>query len=211
MHPKLDELLALRDGEGAADVVRHVQRCETCRTELAGLRAMAVALEELPPLEIPGDVWPEIRRRIISRHRRSTRVRLALIAASVLAVATVTVVARFGAVGGDPIRPGIDETRLAVEYLSDASRELERVLRDPSLQSPVLSPWRAAMIVELEDRIALVDIALAQHADRDSLEREVVLWSDRVELLDALVAARGGDTRNFGVTYAVTRTQGSVQ
>lgn len=208
MHPKLDELLALRDGDGAADTVRHVQRCEICRTELEGLRAMAGALEELSPLEPPSDAWTGIRRRIISRRRRSTRVRLALIAASVLAVATVTMVARFGAVGGDPRQPGIDETRLAVEYLSDASRELERVLRDPSLQSPVLSPGRAAMIVELEDRIALVDIALAEHTDRDSFEREVVLWSDRVELLDALVTARGGDHGADGVTSAVNRIQG---
>jgi hypothetical protein len=67
------------------------------------------------------------------------------------------------------------------------------------------------MIVELEDRIALVDLALAQHTDRQPDERAVVLWSDRVELLDALVTARSGESREFGVIHAVNRNQGSLQ
>ena len=137
--------------------------------------------------------------------------RFALAAASVLVVAAVSLVARFGAVRSDPKPPGISETRLAVEHLSNASRELEFVLQDPSLQSRVLSPRRAAMIVELEDRIALVDIALAQNTDQEPDQRAVVLWSDRVELLDALVTARGGETRDISVIPAVNRNQGSLQ
>lgn len=211
MHPKLDELLALRNGDGAGDVARHVERCEHCRAELEGLRLMASELNSLPSFSPPGDTWSEIRHRVISHRRRSTRVRLALAAAAVLAVAAVALVARFGAVGSDPSRLGISETRVAVEHLSNASRELEFVLQDPSLQSRVLSPRRAAMIVELEDRIALVDIALAQNTDQEPDQRAVVLWSDRVELLDALVTARGGETRDIGVIHAVNRNQGSLQ
>jgi hypothetical protein len=211
MHPKLDELLALRDGDGAVDTARHVERCERCRAKLEELRATASALRDLPSFAPPSEAWAGIRQRIISHRRRSTGVRVALVAACFLAVAAVTLVARFGALGDDPRRPGIADTRLAVEHLSSASRELELVLQDPSLQSQVLSPRRAAMIVELEDRIALVDIALAQRTDDEPGERAVVLWSDRVELLDALVTARGGETRGIGVTHAVNRNRGSLQ
>ena len=154
MHPKLDELLALRNGDDAAGVAPHVEQCEHCRTELEGLRLMASELNALPSFSPPSDAWSEIRHRVVSHRRRSARVRFALAAASVVAVAAVSLVARFGAVRSDPEPPGISETRLAVEHLSNASRELEFVLQDPSLQSRVLSPRRAAMIVELEDRIA---------------------------------------------------------
>lgn len=211
MHPKLNELLALRDGDGAADTARHVEQCENCRTELEELRATARALNDLPSFGAPDEAWPGIRRRIVAHRRRATRLRFGLVAASLVAVAAVTLVVRFGVVDNDPIPPGIGEPRVAVEHLSSASRELELVLQDPSLQSRVLSPGRAAMIVELEDRIALVDIALAQHTEQEPDGRAVVLWSDRVELLDALVTARGGEARESGVVHAVNRNQGSVQ
>jgi hypothetical protein len=211
MHPNLDELLALRDGDGGADTARHVERCELCRAELEELRATMGALRELPSIAPPGEAWTGIRHRIVSQRRRSTRSRFALVAASILAVTAVTLVARFGGLGSDPESAGIGEARMAVEHLSTASRELELVLQDPSLQSRVLSPRRAAMIVEIEDRIAIVDIALAENTSAGPDERAVVLWSDRVELLDALVTARRGDTGDIGVMHAVNRNQGSLQ
>ena len=211
MHPKLDELLALRDGDGSAETARHVEECGICRDELEELRVTARALQDLPSFELPVTAWSEIRHRIVSHRRRSSRLRIGLVAASLLAVVATVLVVQFGGVDDDPRRPRIGETRLAVEHLSSASRELELVLRDPSLQSRVLSPGRAAMIVELEDRIALVDFALAQHTDQEPDERAVVLWSNRVQLLDALVTARGGETRETGVIHAVNRNQGSLQ
>lgn len=101
------------------------------------------------------------------------------------------------------------DTREAIEHLSSASRDLEMILQESSLQTCVLSPRRAAMIVELEDRIALVDLALSRQTEREPGERAVALWSDRVELLDALVTVRSGDLRSDGVTYADNRYQGS--
>jgi hypothetical protein len=210
MHLTMDELLALRDGDGAADAVRHVERCNVCRVELEQLWNTAIALRSLPSVEPPADTWDEISRSIVARRRRWTRLCFALVAAAVLAVAAVSLVTRFADVGSDPDRPGLTDTRLAVEYLSAASRELELVLQDPSLHSRVLSPQRAAMIVELEDRIALVDTALAQAADQEPGERAVVLWSDRVRLLDALVTARGGELPKVGVMPVENPGQGSL-
>jgi hypothetical protein len=73
----------------------------------------------------------------------------------------------------------------------------------------VLSPRRAAVIVDLEDRIALVDTALADPPSAWGVEENVVLWSHRVELLDALVAARVGTMNEEGVGYAVFQYEGS--
>jgi hypothetical protein len=210
MHLNLDELLALRDGDGAARAALHVERCDACRAELEELRKTVTVLRDLPAFEPPSEAWTEIRRRIVSRRRRWAGLRFALIAASILAVGSTTLLTRFGHFGDPVERPQIDEARLAVKYLSAASRELELVLQDPSLHSRVLSPQRAAMIIEIEDRIAVVDMALAQHPDEEPGERAVVLWSDRVELLDALVAARSGELPEIGVIRAEKRDRGSL-
>jgi hypothetical protein len=210
MHLQLNELLALRDGKGTAESVRHVERCDACRAELEELRATATALKNLPSFAPPIEAWAEIRQRVVSRRRRSAGLRFALIAASLLAVAAVPLLTQVGN-SRDAVKPaGNRETRVVVEYLSAASRELEQVLRDPSLQSRVLSPQRAAMIVELEDRIALVDMALARQADQEPGERAVALWSDRVELLDALVTARSGEPPEVGVIPVEKKEQGSL-
>jgi hypothetical protein len=210
MHPNLDELLAYRDGDGTADAARHVERCDHCRAELENLRAKSIALRDLPSISPPRDAWPEIRRRIVSRRRRRTRVRLALAAACVLVAATATLVARFEQLSTDPGRLPDSDVRAAIEQLSSASRELEMVLHESSMHSPVLSPRQAAMIVEIEDRIALLDLALAQNTYEQG-GREVLLWSDRVQLLDALVAARGGGTRTESLASAINRKEGSYR
>jgi hypothetical protein len=124
-------------------------------------------------------------------------------------LATAAIVGRFGPAGGDIESLSASDTTEAVEQLSNASRELEWVLRDGSLRSPVLSPRQAAMIVELEDRIALVDLAIAQSRETEPDVRAVALWSDRVELLDALVTARSGAVRFDGIARANNRNEGS--
>jgi ABC-type enterochelin transport system substrate-binding protein len=75
----------------------------------------------------------------------------------------------------------------------------------------VLSPRRAAVIVDLEDRIATLDMAMADQTADWGVEKNVALWSRRVELLDALVTARTGTLGEEGVGYAVFRYEGSQQ
>ncbi len=207
MHPELKELLALRDGDGSAEAARHAERCGQCRAEIEELRLAADALRSLPECAPPPEAWGVIRNSIDRQRRLAVGTRLGVAAALVFAIGLVAVVGRLGAPnGGDGVTASSD-IRATVEQLSNASRELEMVLQEPSIRSPVLTPRRAAMIVELEDRIALVDLALAQSTEVPS-ELEVALWSDRVELLDALVTARGGDNGADGVTSAVNRIQG---
>lgn len=208
MHPKLDDLLALRDGDGSAAVAGHVERCPRCADELAGLRAAAAALRSLPALGPDADHWPEIRRRVVAR-RRARTLRLGAAAAAVAVVVTAVVMTRSTAPTAVPGPPGAS-ARFAVDELAAASRGLEAVLRDPALQGQVLSPRRAAVIIDLEDRIAAVDLALADHSSGEPAATDVALWSHRVELLDALVAARDGSLDDDGgFVRAVYQHEGS--
>ena len=205
MHPNLDELLAHRDGDGSADTVLHVETCDQCRSTIEELRSAAAALGRLPSIPPPDNAWNNIRNRVVTRRRRWLAVRLAAAAVVVLAVAATVWMVGIERVENVRLGAEANDTRLAIEHLSGASRELESVLRETSLRNRVLSPRRAAMIVELEDRIALVDIALAQHTELKPDQRAVALWSDRVELLDALVTVRGGDRASADLANAVNR------
>ena len=206
MHPNLDELLAHRDGEGTVETARHVERCAECQSAVEELKAVASALGELPSIPPPDESWDHVRNRVLGQRGRSIGVRLAMVAAAVIAVATVVFMNRLETPEGARTAPSVEDPQVAIEQLSHASRELEVVLRETTLQNRVLSTRRAAMIVELEDRIALVDLALTLNADVAPDQRAIALWSDRVELLDALVTVRGGKGRsNEGVTHAVNQ------
>jgi hypothetical protein len=208
MHPNLDELLALRDGDGSAETAQHVAHCARCSHELDELCAAAAALRALPRVGVDRDPWPDIRRRVVTRRRRALTVRIGAVAASVLAAVTAVVLTQSG---DQPARleAGAAGARAAVTELEAASRGLEATLRDPALQYQVLSPRRAAVIADLEDRIAVVDMALVERSADWSTAQNIALWSHRVELLDALVAARTGSEDDNGVGYAVFHYEGS--
>ncbi len=210
MHPNLDDLLSLRDGDGPPEAARHVERCARCTEAIDEMRAVASALRALPPVGSAQDHWPEIRRRIVSRRRKSRALRIGALAASIVAAVTSVVLLRSPAPATSP-EAAAEGAWIAIDDLAAASRSLESVLRDPALQRQVLSPRRAAVIVDLEDRIAVVDMALADQPTELGVDGNVVLWSHRVELLDALVAARTGTLDSEGVVSAVLEHEGSQQ
>ncbi|MDX2438763.1 MAG: hypothetical protein QNL88_17145 [Acidobacteriota bacterium] len=208
MHPSIDDLLALRDGNGAAEAARHVEQCARCADEIDELRSAASALRALPEATTDRDHWPEIRRRVRERRRRDLTLRIGAVAASIVAVITAVVL-----VTSPPPTTTHEvataDAELAVDELAAASRGLEAVLRDPALRRQVLSPRRAAVIVDIEDRIAVLDMALADQPIDWGVEQNVALWSHRVELLDALVEARGETIGDEGLGYAVIQYEGS--
>ncbi len=208
MHPSLDDLLALRDGEAPAETARHVEQCGRCSNELEDLRSAASALRSLPTLGTDRDLWPEIRRRALNRRRRDRVVWIGAVAASILVVAATVVLLRSpeALVG---IETANADAEIAFDELTAASRGLEAVLRDPALRRQVLSPRRAAVIVDLEDRIATLDLVMVDQTTDWGVEQDIALWSRRVELLDALVTARTGALGEEGVGYAVFRYEGS--
>lgn len=210
MHPNLEDLLALRDGDGPADAARHVEQCGWCSDEIEDLRSAASGLRALPSLGMDRDLWPAIRKRVVQRRRRNLVLRLGAVAATIVAVVATVLLVR-----PPTPPPGLETAQagaeMAIDELTAASRGLEAVLRDPSLDRQVLSPRQAAVIVDLEDRIATLDMAMADQTNDWGVEESVALWSRRVELLDALVTARTSAIGDDGVGYAVFRYEGSLR
>jgi hypothetical protein len=66
-HLELDELLALRDGEGTAFARAHVDTCESCKTELDRLFQIQAQLRALPAFGPPRDLWLRITESVARR------------------------------------------------------------------------------------------------------------------------------------------------
>ncbi len=188
MHLTTEDLLALRDGEGAPEHRRHLLQCPECARRVEAVAELQDALRGLPEIDPPAGGW----QRILAEHRRRRARRSVTWAAAAAALVVMAVTA------GLVLRPeATTPSRLPdarfndIADLMNASRELELVLRSPSLRSPVLRPAEAARIVALEDQLALIDTQLVTAGGGLPRNRALALWSDRVELLDELVRARG--------------------
>jgi hypothetical protein len=192
-HPSLEELLALRDGDEEAAAAGHVAGCDHCAAEVESLREVARGLQELPDCAPPRDLWPAISVGLPRRRRRAGW--MAAVAAAAALVMFIGLARWWSAQWPQQAAMKANPEAVVAE-LSCASRELEELLRNPAFHGQILSARRAAVIVDLEDRIAMVDMALATDPKTDSDRRTVALWSRRVELLDALVTARSGLARD---------------
>jgi DNA repair exonuclease SbcCD ATPase subunit len=183
-HPSLEELLAVRDGEGSAAARQHVERCPACGAELERLHQVAAALRALPALRAPRDRWPAVRAALEAARRRQQWTRAGWVA---LAAAAAVVLV----VGLRSTRQGQDAAlaeRASLDSLVAESQRLEEALRLLDPTSRVLSGRVASSIAELEDRIALLDARLDQaqqeRADPAAIRR---LWQERVLLMSQLV------------------------
>jgi hypothetical protein len=206
MHPTTENLLALRDGEGAPEHRRHVLQCPECARQVASMSELQSELRGLPALEPPAGGWE----RILAEQRRQQRARRALVWAAAAAAMLVMAVTTGLLLRPDATPPSGPPAARSDDMadLMNASRELEMVLRSPSLRSPVLRPAEAARIVALEDQLALIDTQLVAAGDGLPRSRALALWSGRVELLDELVRARGRyDGRGGHIRYAVNGDQ----
>jgi hypothetical protein len=182
MHCTMDDLVAVRDGEGSVWARRHVEECATCRGEMDALYQRVAQLKALPVLRPPRDRWAAVRDTIVvertRRRRRWMRAGLALAAA----LAGVMVV---GPMIG---RPGY------AEKLADAKRqsaELEDSLQLYDLDGRVMSGTQAELTARLEDQIAALDGQLAQVNEQAARQAQLVdLWRQRVDLMQQLVQVR---------------------
>lgn len=182
MHCTMDDLVAVRDGEGSVWARRHVEECATCRGEMDALYQRVAQFKALPALRPPRDRWTAVRDTIVAertrRRRRWMRAGLALAAA----LAGVMVV---GPMIG---RPGY------AEKLADAKRQsaqLEDSLQLYDLDGRVMSGTQAELTARLEDQIAALDGRLAQVNEQAAREAQLVdLWRQRVDLMQQLVQVR---------------------
>jgi hypothetical protein len=190
-HLELDELLALRDGEGTALARSHVESCRRCGRELERLYQIRARLRALPTLAPPRDLWPRVAAAVA---RRRTRRRFGFgVAGLAIAAALLAFVAlRSGAAPEAPEqRPDAWVAEAESPDLGPfihRSRELESLLRRYRPDSRVYNAPTALAVSVLEDRIGLLDRMLAESraigADREFLAG---LWDERVEALETLV------------------------
>lgn len=182
IHCTMDELLAIRDGEGSRAALRHLDDCDECRDELDRLHQRVAALKALPAFKPPRDRWGAVRERFESERRSRRRVLAAwtsLAAAASIAMA-VGLSQLVSAVTAQP------EDRLGV--LMQESQDLQNMLSTFEPESRVMNGRVATAVAVLEDRISDVDARIAEmRIVRIPQDRVLDLWRQRIELMDALV------------------------
>jgi len=180
MHCTIEDLVALRDGEGSVWARRHVEECAECEAERERLYQRVAQLKALPALRPPRDRWSAIRDTVVAERsqRRQRWVRGGLAVAAAV-------------VGIIIIRPIITPKPALGEDLAQAkqqSAQLETTLRDYDSDSRVMSGREADLTAQLEDQIASLDGRLAQSGDSGFGDAQLVdLWRQRVDLMQQLV------------------------
>src|SRR2546425_6559479 len=69
MHCTMDDLLALRAGEGSAWARQHAAGCAVCRAELEALYQRVAQLKALPVRRPARDRWPAVRDAVLAERR----------------------------------------------------------------------------------------------------------------------------------------------
>ena len=182
MHCTMEDLVAVRDGEGSVWARRHVEECGTCRGEMDALYQRVAQLKALPALRPPRDRWQGVRDVIVAERSRQRRrwMRAGLALAAALAGLMV-------------VRPMMQHPALADELAQAKlhSAQLEDSLQLYDADGRVMSGVEADLTARLEDQIAALDGQLAQADERAAREAQLVdLWRQRVDLMQQLVQVR---------------------
>jgi hypothetical protein len=213
MHATTKQLLEIRDGETiASDVHSHVDFCDVCQGELARLALVRDKLRTLPVIEPDRSLWQTVAVESLDRpaaHRFSWASAAGIAASFVIALVLVT---RLSPGPGDstedvgePIAGNTEQPSASViannvaevvppvekvssDELRNRSRRLENLRRAMPQRPQVVRASTTRTIVDLEDRVALVDMRLNE-AERLELtpKQEKALWRERVNLMNTLV------------------------
>jgi len=179
MHCTIEDLVALRDGEGSVWARRHVEQCAECQVERERLYQRVAQLKALPARRPSRDRWPAIRDTVRAERRR---VRQRWLRGGLALAATLA---------GLVIIPPMIENPTHAEDLAQAkqqSAQLETALQDYDSDSRVMSGREADMTAQLEDQIASLDGQLARLGDSARADAQLVdLWKQRVDLMQQLV------------------------
>lgn len=191
MHCTMDDLLALRDGEGSVWARRHAAECAVCRAELDAVYQRVAQLKALPTLRPPRDRWSVVREVIVARRTRHRRRWIGYGLATAAALVGVMV-----------IGPAVGNTGIAEELAQTKQRsaQLESTLQDFDPEHRVMSGREAELTARLQDQIALVDGRLAELEPRAAREAQLMdLWRQRVDLMQQLVQVRIARAKYVGL------------
>jgi len=181
-HATMDELLALRDGEGSEWTKAHIPACETCSAELFRLEQMRARLKSLPAFSPPRDRWPLIAAQA-KRERRSRWMRAASGIAAALALTGMTFLAL------QP-RHAAEAAAARQAELNDAmarSQAMEQTLKSLSPEQEALNGDAARVVAQLQDQLSRIDQQLAQPQVWKGSGGAADLWQERAGVLGALV------------------------
>jgi hypothetical protein len=187
MHCTMDDLLALRAGEASVWARKHIETCATCRAELDALYQRVAQLKALPALRPPRDRWPVVRDAVRGERARRRRTWGAWGGSLAAAAALAGVLL---------LQPNHAALHAELAQAKQQSATLEDELQRYDVDGRVLSGRAAALVAELEDRIAVIDGALTSPSQDAQL---VKLWQQRVDLMQRLVTVRATRARYVGL------------
>ena len=184
IHCTIDELLAIRAGEGSQGALSHLDECDECCDELELLHQRVAKLKALPAVVPPRDRWDAVRGQIMAeRDQRRRKFAGWLTVAAAASVALTMGVGRL-------VVPAVQEPDPLAELVTEAQM-LEGALRDLRPERRVINGRVAGAVAALEDRLLLLEFQFTEARQRrDSRERMIILWQERVDLMDALVNVR---------------------
>lgn len=186
-HLNMEDLLALRDGEGSAEASAHVESCALCEAELSRLYRTRAELRALRAYGPPRDLWPRVAARI-RRGRMLTRASLGLGGLAAAAAIAAVILVPGGVPDPDPDTWIGEMSSEDLGPVINRSRQLETMLEAYQPGARVYDAPTALAVSVLEDRIAVLDGMLAEGramgADREMIRG---LWGERVETLEKLV------------------------
>lgn len=192
-HLTMEQLLAVRDGDRSepiyAEANQHVSECSACRLELDRLHQRTARLRALPRMTPARNQFPAVQSRLVA-DRRQSRLRVVGIGGLAIAATLAMVV-----IGRDLVRPSRLDAEQQIATARSQSQQLEQKLHDWDPQSRVLNSRAAVMVMELEDRIADLDVRLTQTSESD---RQLALWQQRVGLMNTLVEVHVTRASNVG-------------
>lgn len=198
-HLTMEQLIALRDDDrsepGVAVALTHFAACPHCAAELERLHQRTARLRALPALAPASNEFPAVRRRLtIARHRRTRA------AASIgIAVAATFV---FTVVGRDLVHPARLDAEQVLQNEMSRSQQLEQALHRWHPEERVIDGNTAAVVLQLERKIAELDAQLAATASSRAvvpIESQIQLWQQRVGLMNALVEVHLTRASNVGL------------
>lgn len=207
MHPSLDELLSVRDGEPVAAATRqHAMNCVACSASLRRLTQRQQALQGLEQFEAPDIEFASITARSLQVTQSAAAPAHRWWAAAAAAAIVATVIGSFVLIERDrqsselqsqavPLhQPAVAEPEpldAQLARLVQQSRELDQLLHNMPPRPEVQRVSLAGMVDRIEQRVQWLDMQLSSvpdsGADQVLAQR---LWRERVELMDSLVTVR---------------------
>jgi hypothetical protein len=198
-HLSMEQLVALRDDDrsepGNAVGLDHFAGCQHCHAELDRLHQRTARLRALPSLAPGSNEFPAVRQRITVARRIQSRA-AASIGLAIAATALFSVITR------DIVHPKRLDAEQMLQKEMTQSQLLEQKLQAWNPEQRVIDGRTAAVVIQLENRIADLDseiAAAAQSRQAARLENQLKLWQQRVGLMNALVDVHLTKASNVGL------------